>query len=131
MKRYAHGSMMVPLSYLSSTLSELPVCCALCTNQLQILSALQDQMEHIHIWHGSSHHHFKRRKGLDLVDIDESDHKPAAEASSHPPGTVVAPMAGLVVKVLVKDGAKVVEGQPILVLEAMKMEVYIHFFRKL
>lgn len=35
----------------------------------------------------------------------------------------MAPMAGLVVKVLVKDGTKVEEGQPILVLEAMKMEV--------
>jgi acetyl/propionyl-CoA carboxylase alpha subunit len=32
-------------------------------------------------------------------------------------------MAGLVVKALVKDGSKVEEGQPILVLEAMKMEV--------
>ncbi|GMY20387.1 Methylcrotonoyl-CoA carboxylase subunit alpha, mitochondrial [Fagus crenata] len=31
-------------------------------------------------------------------------------------------MVGLVVKVLVKDGSKVEEGQPILVLEAMKME---------
>lgn len=41
--------------------------------------------------------------GLDLADIDESHHKPAAEASSHPPGTVVAPMAGLVVKVLVLE----------------------------
>ncbi|KAL0389473.1 UNVERIFIED_CONTAM: Methylcrotonoyl-CoA carboxylase subunit alpha, mitochondrial [Sesamum calycinum] len=85
-------------------------------------AATSDQMEHIHIWHGSSHHHFKQRKGLDLADIDESYQKPAPEASSHPPGTVVAPMAGLVVKVLVQDGAKVVEGQPILVLEAMKME---------
>lgn len=35
----------------------------------------------------------------------------------------MAPMAGLVVKVLVKDGTKVEGGQPILVLEAMKMEV--------
>ncbi|KAL7112938.1 hypothetical protein ACP275_04G033000 [Erythranthe tilingii] len=83
----------------------------------------KDQMEHIDIWHGSCHHHFKRRKGLDLADVDESDHKYAADvASSHPPGTVVAPMAGLVVKVLVEDGANVVDGQPILVLEAMKME---------
>jgi len=43
--------------------------------------------------------------------------------ASHPQGTVVAPMAGLVVKVLAKDGMRVEEGQPILVLEAMKMEV--------
>ncbi|KAL8530543.1 hypothetical protein ACS0TY_007543 [Phlomoides rotata] len=84
----------------------------------------KDQMEHIHIWHGSCHHHFKRRNRLDLADSNESQHRPAAaaESSSHPPGTVVAPMAGLVVKVLVKDGAKVSDGQPILVLEAMKME---------
>ena len=34
----------------------------------------------------------------------------------------MAPMAGLVVKVLVEDGAKVEAGQPVLVLEAMKME---------
>lgn len=32
-------------------------------------------------------------------------------------------MAGLVVKVLLQNGALVEEGQPILVLEAMKMEV--------
>lgn len=35
-------------------------------------------------------------------------------------------MAGLVVKLLVKDETKVEEGQPILVLEAMKMEVCTH-----
>lgn len=85
-------------------------------------------MEHIHIWHGSCHHHFKRRNRLDLVDTDEShQHRPTTEASIHPPGSVVAPMAGLVVKVLVKDEEKVVEGQPILVLEAMKMEVCLQF----
>ena len=83
----------------------------------------QDQVRHIHIWHGSQHHHFKQRIGLEISDDDESPHKPSLETSSHPKGTAVAPMAGLVVKVLVKDGTKVEEGQPILVLEAMKMEV--------
>ncbi|MCD7466797.1 hypothetical protein HAX54_003822 [Datura stramonium] len=33
---------------------------------------------------------------------------------SYPSGTVIAPMAGLVVKVLVKDAEKVQEGQPVL-----------------
>lgn len=80
-------------------------------------------MKHIHIWHGSHHHHFKQRIGLELSDEDESQHKPSVETASHPQGTVVAPMAGLVVKVLAKDGTKVEEGQPIVVLEAMKMEV--------
>ncbi|KZV25454.1 methylcrotonoyl-CoA carboxylase subunit alpha, mitochondrial-like [Dorcoceras hygrometricum] len=82
----------------------------------------KDQMEHIHIWHGSHHHHFKRKKGIELVDDVENQYRPTTETSSHPPGTIVAPMAGLVVKVLVKDGTKIDEGQPILVLEAMKME---------
>lgn len=35
----------------------------------------------------------------------------------------MAPMAGLVVKVLVENKTRVEEGQPVLVLEAMKMEV--------
>ena len=83
----------------------------------------QDQTKHFHIWHGSHHHTFRQRVGLQLSADDEAQHKPSFEATSHPPGTVVAPMAGLVVKVLVKDGTKVEEGQPILVLEAMKMEV--------
>lgn len=37
-------------------------------------------------------------------------------------------MAGLVVKVLMENGALVEEGQPILVLEAMKMEVNLSMY---
>lgn len=85
--------------------------------------ALQDQTQHIHIWHGSHHHHFRQKIGLELSDVDELRHKPSFDTESHPKGTVVAPMAGLVVKLLVKDGTNVDEGQPIIVLEAMKMEV--------
>lgn len=50
--------------------------------------------------------------------------------ASHSPGSVLAPMAGLVVKVLVRNGDKVQAGHPVLVMEAMKMEVcamYISF----
>lgn len=61
--------------------------------------------------------------GLEIYNVDETHQKPIGEATSHCPGTVVAPMAGLVVKVMVKDGEKVEEGQSVLVLEAMKMEV--------
>ncbi|KAE9460689.1 hypothetical protein C3L33_07472, partial [Rhododendron williamsianum] len=82
----------------------------------------KDRNEHIHIWRGPHHHHFKQKMGLELSNDDEIQHKPTFETASHPPGTVVAPMAGLVVKVLVKNGMKVEEGQPIVVLEAMKME---------
>ncbi|KAE8721385.1 Methylcrotonoyl-CoA carboxylase subunit alpha [Hibiscus syriacus] len=80
------------------------------------------QIEHMHIWHGLHHHHFRQKLGLELSDEDEKQHKTSFEHICHPPGTVVAPMAGLVVKVLEEDGAKVEVGQPVLVLEAMKME---------
>ncbi|KAL6214669.1 hypothetical protein ACLB2K_014101 [Fragaria x ananassa] len=82
----------------------------------------KDQTKHIHMWHGSHHHHFRQKLGLELSNEDETEHRPSFDRSSHPPGTVVAPMAGLVVKVLIRDATKVEEGQPILVLEAMKME---------
>ncbi|XP_031400336.1 methylcrotonoyl-CoA carboxylase subunit alpha, mitochondrial isoform X2 [Punica granatum] len=83
----------------------------------------QERSEHIHIWSGLKRHHYKHKVGIELFDSgDEAQHRQNFEAASHSPGTVVAPMAGLVVKVLVKDGTKVEEGQPVLVLEAMKME---------
>ncbi|KAJ6306612.1 hypothetical protein OIU78_021853 [Salix suchowensis] len=82
----------------------------------------KDKIKHIHLWHGSHHYHFRQKLELDLSDDNEIQQNTNFETASHPPGTVVAPMAGLVVKVLVMDGTKVEEGQPILVLEAMKME---------
>jgi len=45
-----------------------------------------------------------------------------AKSTSAGPGAVAAPMQGTIVKVLVEEGAKVTAGQPICVLEAMKME---------
>ncbi|KAK9144785.1 hypothetical protein Sjap_004688 [Stephania japonica] len=81
-----------------------------------------DYTKHIHVWHGKHHHHFRESKKIHLPSDDDSSHKPSFDMASHPPGTVVAPIAGLVVKVLVKDGMRVAEGQPVLVLEAMKME---------
>nr|KAJ0204916.1 hypothetical protein LSAT_V11C500296330 [Lactuca sativa] len=84
----------------------------------------KDESEHIHIWHGLEHHQFKQKVGIDLLDnLESHQHRNRShDSGSHPPGTVSAPMAGLVVKVLVKNGMKVEEGQPMLVMEAMKME---------
>ncbi|GAB2282338.1 hypothetical protein Dimus_016883 [Dionaea muscipula] len=80
-------------------------------------------VEHLHIWHGLQHHHFRQKVGLELSGKDEiQDKRNHMETAVHSPGTVVAPMAGLVVKVLAEDGAKVETGQPVIVLEAMKME---------
>ncbi len=52
--------------------------------------------------------------------IDASASKPATSGGEGSP--VVSPMPGKVFKVLVKDGDHVSEGDPIIVLEAMKME---------
>lgn len=85
----------------------------------------KDKSKKIHIWHGSQYHHFSQKIGLELSSEDENEtgNRPAtSETASHAPGTVVAPMAGLVVKVLAKNGDKVETGQPVLVMEAMKME---------
>ncbi|XP_077239670.1 methylcrotonyl-CoA carboxylase alpha chain [Tasmannia lanceolata] len=82
----------------------------------------KERDKHIHIWHGKHHHHFRQTTWVEQSSDDGPDHKPSFEIASHPRGSVVAPMAGLVVKVLVKDGSMVEEGQPVLVLEAMKME---------
>ncbi|MED6110858.1 hypothetical protein PIB30_046797 [Stylosanthes scabra] len=94
------------------------------TNDVNIAVYTKDQTRHIHIWQGSHHHYLREKIGLDLSEDDESQHKPKFETSAHPQGqgAVVAPMAGLVVKVLVTDKTRVEEGQPVLVLEAMKME---------
>ncbi|KAK1282893.1 hypothetical protein QJS10_CPB22g00354 [Acorus calamus] len=83
---------------------------------------VKDRGTHIHVWHGKHHHRFKQMVRLGQSSEDVSQHKSSFEAMSHPRGTVVAPMAGLVIKVLVENGSKVEDGQPILVLEAMKME---------
>jgi 3-methylcrotonyl-CoA carboxylase alpha subunit len=54
---------------------------------------------------------------------DSSQPSHSSEGKSHPKGSVLAAMAGLIVKVLLEDGAPVEGGQPIMVMEAMKMEV--------
>jgi biotin carboxyl carrier protein len=46
----------------------------------------------------------------------------APEVSSHEAGRIVAPMPGLVVKVLVEPGQQVQKGQGVAIVEAMKME---------
>ena len=46
----------------------------------------------------------------------------AAEAAGSPTDRVVTPMPGKIVQLLVREGEKVAKGQPLAVLEAMKME---------
>jgi len=47
---------------------------------------------------------------------------PRVEARPAAPGDVVSPLAGVVVSVAVSVGAQVESGQPLLILEAMKMQ---------
>ncbi|TKW29494.1 hypothetical protein SEVIR_3G398800v4 [Setaria viridis] len=82
----------------------------------------KDNSEHIHIWHGKHHHHYRQTLRTEHVVDDTSQPSHASEGKSHPKGSVLAPMAGLVVKVLLEDGAQVEAGQPVMVMEAMKME---------
>ena len=55
---------------------------------------------------------------LELVEVDQLPEPRVAEAE----GSLTAPMPGLVVRAEVQPGARVAAGQPVLVLEAMKME---------
>ncbi len=48
--------------------------------------------------------------------------EPGASTSGNNDGELTAPMPGKVLEVLVPEGASVSEGQPLMVLEAMKME---------
>ncbi len=57
-----------------------------------------------------------------VVDAAESPSRTAPPGAMAAGGTVTSPLPGVVLKVLVKEGETVSEGQPVAVLEAMKME---------
>ncbi|URD96457.1 methylcrotonoyl-CoA carboxylase subunit alpha [Musa troglodytarum] len=82
----------------------------------------KERSKHIQVWHGKHHYHFRQTVRLEQYNDDGLEHKKDFQARSHPEGSVLAPMAGLVVKVVLENGSFVDEGQPVLVLEAMKME---------
>ncbi|KAK3140184.1 hypothetical protein QOZ80_5AG0397220 [Eleusine coracana subsp. coracana] len=82
----------------------------------------KDNSKHIHIWHGKHHHHYRQTVRAEHAVDDSAQPSHSSEGKSHPKGSVLAPMAGLIVKVLLEDGAKVEAGQPVMVMEAMKME---------
>ncbi len=59
---------------------------------------------------------------ITLEDERERAAQLAASAAAKGGGTVEAVMPGVVVELLVAEGQEVVEGQPLLILEAMKMQ---------
>ena len=70
-------------------------------------------------------YHVTGASGGDISSIKESGARPAAVAQVESAAPVNAPLAGTVVKVLVQPGQAVLEGESIIILEAMKMETSI------
>ncbi|RYY91307.1 MAG: ATP-grasp domain-containing protein, partial [Comamonadaceae bacterium] len=69
--------------------------------------------------HGTTAHVFAARGATRILAIDRLAHAGDAQAEG---GRLTAPMPGKVVSFAVKAGDKVVRGQPLAVMEAMKME---------
>ncbi|MCK4505307.1 MAG: acetyl-CoA carboxylase biotin carboxyl carrier protein subunit [Candidatus Aegiribacteria sp.] len=62
----------------------------------------------------------KRRH--EVMNAAEVPNRTAAPGSALSGGDVLAPLPGIILKLLVKKGDKVSEGQPVAIMEAMKME---------
>lgn len=63
-------------------------------------------------WQGENH----------VVDLTAGARRGGGEKASAHPGVVAAPMPGKITRVTVKKGDSVKRGQPLIVMEAMKME---------
>lgn len=63
-------------------------------------------------WHGETH----------VLDLNGEGRKSQGGASKSHPGVIQAPMPGKVTKVFAHKGNQVQAGQPMVVMEAMKME---------
>lgn len=59
----------------------------------------------------------------DSNEFQRSHHGQHERGPAQAPGVIVAPMSGRIVKVFTENGTRVKKDDPILVLEAMKMEV--------
>jgi geranyl-CoA carboxylase alpha subunit len=71
-------------------------------------------------------HLYILRQGITLSVRDLTMSAPATTAASSGDGRIRAAMNGRVVAILVKQGERVTAGQPVVTLEAMKME-HVHY----
>lgn len=101
------------------------------THQVQLLGADADGRLRISV-DGVQRWLIARRDGLRLqlvsdaaVHVFEEPSPVPASADANDPLRATAPVAGLVAQVLVKPGDVVAEGQPMLSVEAMKMEMWL------
>lgn len=57
-----------------------------------------------------------------VFDASEAPNRTSPPGTRRGEGEIVAPLPGIILKVLVKEGDSVSEGQPVAIMEAMKME---------
>lgn len=58
-----------------------------------------------------------------IAQVEKSNGKPKKRAEQVNQGAISAPMPGMVVDVLVKEGQRVDSGEPLVILESMKMQM--------
>ncbi|BBN19966.1 3-methylcrotonyl-CoA carboxylase alpha subunit [Marchantia polymorpha subsp. ruderalis] len=97
------------------------------STNVSLAQYFQNGINSVHLWQEDQHYHFtvpwlsfEREESDDEQGSDKSHREQTYSTTAI--GSVTAPMAGRVVKVLVENGARVKKGEPLLVLEAMKME---------
>ena len=61
----------------------------------------------------------RRHEVMNVADVPDRTSAPGSVMTG---GEVLSPLPGLILKLLVKEGDKVSEGQPVAIMEAMKME---------
>ncbi|MEN8209371.1 MAG: biotin/lipoyl-containing protein [Candidatus Fermentibacteria bacterium] len=61
----------------------------------------------------------RHRQVHDAAEVPDRTSPPGITAE---PGDVAAPLPGIILKILVKEGDTVIKGQPVVIMEAMKME---------
>ncbi len=61
----------------------------------------------------------RHRQVLNPAEVPD---RTSAPGTATGPGDVIAPLPGLILKILVKEGDDVTKGQPVAIMEAMKME---------
>ncbi len=85
---------------------------AACIGSLRVTARVVKRCDELTILYAGQSYRLLRFDPTRLVDVDDGSSD----------GRLSAPMPGKVTKVLVADGATVQRGQPLLILEAMKME---------
>ena len=61
----------------------------------------------------------RHRQVLNAAEVPDRTSPPGIVTG---PGDVIAPLPGIILKILVKEGDAVTKGQPVAIMEAMKME---------